>query len=333
MRGRFAVVLFVAGCLVAWNSAPAAAQTHFDLAGTVTDNSGAVVPGATVTLRNIDTGLVRVSVTDDRGKYNFATVPPTGRWTLTAELSGFQTVNREGLEFQANTLPQIDLQMGVAGLAESVTVTAGAPMVRTRESERSAILDQAMLTDLPASGGRDFMSLLKATGEVVQSGGDISLAGQGRRTANFIADGVSMTGREIRTLDGAFGGGSGLSLETIKELQVISSGFKAETGQTGAGTISVVTKSGTNRFEGSVFGYFRPTSLVGDNPITGNPPAKQDRQQWGGVLGGPIFRERDVPRMLELATARDEGDTHVRDELLNYPARSQSGKRLRVISH
>ena len=273
---------------------PASAQTHFDLAGTVTDNSGAVVPGATVTLRNLDTGS-GPRVGDRRARQvQLPTVPPTGRWTLTAELSGFQTITREGLVFQANTLPQIDLQMGVAGLQESVTVTAGAPMVRTRESERSAILDQTMLTDLPASGGRDFMSLLKATGEVVQSGGDISLAGQGRRTANFIADGVSMTGREIRTLDGAFGGGSGLSLETIKELQVITSGFKAETGQTGAGTISVVTKSGTNRFEGTVFGYFRPTSLVGDNPITGLPPAKQDRQQWGGVLGGPIAKDRRI---------------------------------------
>jgi outer membrane receptor protein involved in Fe transport len=292
MRSRVVVVLLVAGLVAGWTAAPASAQTHFDLAGTVTDNSGAVVPGATVTLRNLDTGLVRVSVTDTNGKYNFPTVPPTGNWTLTAELSGFQTVTREGLQFQANTLPQIDLQLGVAGLQESVTVTAGAPMVRTRESERSAILDQAMLTDLPAGGGRDFISLLKATGEVVQSGGDISLAGQGRRTANFIADGVSMTGREIRTLDGAFGGGSGLSIETIKELQVITSGFKAETGQTGAGTISVVTKSGTNRLEGTVFGYFRPTGLVGDNPITGARPAKQDRQQWGGVIGGPIVRDR-----------------------------------------
>ena len=95
MRGRFVVVLLVAGCLVGWNGAPALAQTHFDLAGTVTDNSGAVVPGVTVTLRNLDTGLVRASVTDERGKYNFPTVPPTGRWTLTAELSGFQTVTRE----------------------------------------------------------------------------------------------------------------------------------------------------------------------------------------------------------------------------------------------
>lgn len=293
MRGKFAVVCLMAGLGLGWHAAPALArQTHFDLAGTVTDNSGGVLPGVTVTLRNLDTGLVRTAVTSDQGKYSFPTVPPNGNWTLTVELSGFQTVTREGLQFQANTLPQIDFQLGVAGLEERVTVTAGAPMVRTRESERSAILDQTMLTDLPAGGGRDFMSLLKATGEVVQSGGDISLAGQGRRTANFIADGVSMTGREIRTLDGAFGGGSGLSIETIKELQVITSGFKAETGQTGAGTISVVTKSGTNNFDGSVFGYFRPTSLVGDNPITGNPPAKQDRQQWGGVIGGPILRDK-----------------------------------------
>jgi hypothetical protein len=292
MRCRFIVCLFLIGCLAPWSVALSSAQTHFDLAGTVTDNSGAVLPGVSVTLRNLDTGLVRTAVTSDQGKYYFPTVPPTGTWTLTAELSGFQTVTREGLQFQANTLPQIDLQLGVAGLQEAVTVTAGAPMVRTRESERSAILDQTMLTDLPVGGGRDFMSLLKATGEVVQSGGDISLAGQGRRTANFIADGVSMTGREIRTLDGAFGGGSGLSLETIRELQVITSGFKAETGQTGAGTISVVTKSGTNRFEGTLFGYFRPTSLVGDNPITGTPPAKQDRQQFGAVLGGPITRDK-----------------------------------------
>jgi Carboxypeptidase regulatory-like domain len=289
MRCKCAVVYLIAGLLAGVNVAPAQAQTHFDLAGTVSDNSGGVLPGVTVTLRNLDTGLVRTVVTDESGKYNFPAVPPTGRWTLTAELSGFQSVTRDGLEFQANTLPQINLQLGVATLQETLTVTAGAPMVRTRESERSAILDQSMLTDLPAGGGRDFTALLKATGEVV--GGD-SLAGQGRRTANYIADGVSMTGREIRTLDGAFGGGSGLSLETIKELQVITSGFKAETGQTGAGTISVVTKSGTNRYEGTVFGYFRPTSLVGDNPITGNPPAKQDRQQWGGVLGGPIVRDR-----------------------------------------
>src|SRR6188508_2885471 len=109
MRCRFAVVCLITGVLAGWNTTPALArQTHFDLAGTVTDNSGAVLPGVTVTLRNIDTGLVRTTVTSDLGKYDFPTVPPTGKWTLTAELSGFQTLTRDGLEFQANTLPQID---------------------------------------------------------------------------------------------------------------------------------------------------------------------------------------------------------------------------------
>src|SRR5262245_47736982 len=163
MRCKFAVVCLITSLLVGWNIAPALArQTHFDLAGTVTDNTGAVLPGVTVTLRNVDTGFVRTVVTNEAGKYSFPTVPPTGRWSLTAALSGFQTMTRDGLEFQANTLPQIDLQLGVATVQETLTVTAGAPMVRTRESERSAILDQTMLADLPASGGRDFMSLLKA---------------------------------------------------------------------------------------------------------------------------------------------------------------------------
>ncbi|HUE90166.1 MAG TPA: TonB-dependent receptor [Vicinamibacterales bacterium] len=293
MRCKVLIIFALVGCLAPWNASTASAQvTRFDLAGTVTDNTGAVMPGVTVTLRNMDTGLVRVSVTNESGRYHFPAVPPTGQWVLTGELDGFQTVRREGLTFQANTLPEMNLEMGVAGVAEAVTVTGEAPIVRTRESERSAILDATTLTELPAGDGRNFMSLLKATGEVVGEGGNISLAGQGRRTANFVADGVSMTGREVRTLDGAFGGGTGLSIETIKELQVISSGFKAETGHTGAGTVSVITKSGTNALSGTTFGYFRPTTFIGDNPITGAPPNKQDRQQYGLVLGGPLRRDK-----------------------------------------
>ena len=84
--------------------------------------------------------------------------------------------------------------------------------------------------------------------------------------ANFVADGVSMTGREIRTVNGEFGGGNGLSLDVVKELQVITNGFKAETGQTGAGTISVVTKSGTNTIAGSAYGFWRPIGLGGGKP-------------------------------------------------------------------
>jgi outer membrane receptor protein involved in Fe transport len=108
---------------------------------------------------------------------------------------------------------------------------------------------------------------------------------------NFVADGVSMTGREIRTVNGEFGGGNGLSIDAIKEVQVITNGFKAETGQTGAGTISVVTKSGTNTLSGSAYAFWRPSDLVAANLLTGQKTS-QKRQQYGGTIGGPLKRDR-----------------------------------------
>jgi outer membrane receptor protein involved in Fe transport len=269
--------------------------TRFDLSGVITDGTGAILPGVTITLKNVDTGFSRSTVTDDAGRYSFTALPPTGKWTLTAELSGFGPQRREGLEFQANTKPEVNFQLNVGGVSESVTVQAAAPLVRTRESELSSILEAKQVDELPTNG-RNFLSLLQTSGSVVPLGnspssGGISVNGQGNRTANFLADGVSITGREIRTLNGEFGGGNGLSLDVVKELQVISNGFKAEVGQTGAGTISVVTKSGTNTMAGSAYAFWKPTSFVAANLLTG-AATTQKRQQFGGTLGGPIVKDR-----------------------------------------
>ena len=232
--------LLVAVMLIA---APGFADvTRFDLSGIATDATGAVLPGVTINLTNADTGFKRTTVTDEAGRYSFNALPPTGKWTVDAELQGFSSQKREGLEFQANTKPVINFQLSVGALSEVMTVQASAPLVRTRESELSSIMDAKQVDALPTNG-RNFLSLLQTSGSVVPTGsgsGAISVNGQGIRTANFLADGVSMTGREIRTLNGEFGGGNGLSLDVVKELQVITNGFKAETGQTGAGTISLI---------------------------------------------------------------------------------------------
>ncbi len=267
--------------------------TRFDLAGTVTDGTGGVLPGVTVTLHNVDTGFTRSVVTDGAGRYAFTALPPTGKWTLSTDLSGFAPQRREGLQFQANTKSEINFQLAVGGLQEAVTVEALAPLVRTRESELSSILDAKQVNELPTNG-RNFLSLLETSGSVVPTGngsGNLSLNGQGTRMANFVADGVSMTGREIRTMNGEFGGGNGLSLDVIKELQVISSGFKAETGQTGAGTVSIVTQSGTNTPAGSVYGFWRPADWVAANQLTGIK-SKQTQKQFGATYGGPIVKDR-----------------------------------------
>lgn len=280
-------------CLIAGFAPPAAHANNFDLSGTVTDASGGVLPGATVTVRNVDTGLTRSTVTDSQGRYSFSTLPPTGRWAITVELQGFQTQVREGLQFQANTQPQINFQLGVGAVEQTITVEGSVPLVRTRESERSVVLDEKQVMQLPTNG-RNFLDLLQTSGSVVPTGGgsgNLSINGQGTRMANFQADGVSMTGREIRTLNGEFGGGNGLSLEVIKELQVITNGFRAETGHTGAGSISVITKSGTNTLSGSAIGYWRPSEFVAANQLTGASTTQQ-RQQYGATLGGPILRDR-----------------------------------------
>ena len=266
--------------------------TRFDLSGTITDGTGAVLPGVTVSLANADTGFNRSTVTDGQGRYSFNAIPPTGKWTLSAELQGFAPQHREGLEFLANTKPEINFELNVGSLQEAITVQAESPLVRTRESELSSILDARQVDALPTNG-RNFLSLLQTSGSVVPTGtgsGALSVNGQGIRMANFVADGVSMTGREIRTLNGEFGGGNGLSLDVVKELQVITNGFKAETGQTGAGTISIVTKSGTNTLAGSAYGFWRPTAWVAANLLTG-AKTTQKRRQFGGTIGGPIRKD------------------------------------------
>src|SRR3954470_23837463 len=289
-RHPIRLFLSAAALLLALVASARADVTRFDLSGTVVDGTGGVLPGVTVTLKNVDTGFVRSATTDDQGRYTFSALNPTGRWTLPVELQGVAPQNREGLEFQANTKPEIDFRMGVGTLQEAVTVQASAPLIRTRESELSTILDATQVENLPTNG-RNFLSLLQTSGSVVPTGGtsssNLSVNGQGTRMANFVADGVSMTGREIRTVNGEFGGGNGLSLGVVKELQVITNGFKAETGQTGAGTISIVTKSGTNNVDGSVYGFWRPTDWVAASLLNG-AATTQKRQQFGGTIGGPI---------------------------------------------
>src|SRR5580765_6634521 len=267
--------------------------TRFDLSGAVTDASGGVLPGVTITLKNADTGSSRSTVTDAQGRYSFAALNPTGKWTLSVELPGFAPQNREGLEFQANTKPEINFQLSVGGVQETVTVQASSPLIRTRESELSTILGAKQVEELPTNG-RNFLSLLQTSGSVVPTGGtsssNLSVNGQGTRMTNFVADGVSMTAREIRTVNCEVGGGNGLSIDVIKSLQVITNGFKAETGQTGAGTISVVTKSGTNTVQGSVYGFVRPTAWVAANLLTGAKNAQQ-RQQVGSMPGVPLKKD------------------------------------------
>ena len=162
---RYVLVTLFAS-LVAVPSVVRGDITRFDLSGTITDGTGAVLPGVTVSLANADTGFNRSTVTDGQGRYSFNAIPPTGKWTLSAELQGFAPQHREGLEFLANTKPEVNFELKVGSLQEAITVQAESPLVRTRESELSSILDARQVDALPTNG-RNFLSLLQTSGSVV----------------------------------------------------------------------------------------------------------------------------------------------------------------------
>ena len=269
-------------------AAPASAQVStFDLSGTALDQSSAVLPGATVSLRNTKTGLVRTEVTDDRGRYHFIALPVVGEYSVKIALPGFGAEERAGLIFQANTKPVIDFTLKLASLAEATTVVGAAPILETRKAELSLTVDQQKIATMPLNG-RNYLDLANfATGVHGAAGrGDLSVNGQLGRNIDYVVDGVSN-----KVIEWGDASKTGLSLDVVQEFQVITSQFSAEFGHSLGGIVSAVTKSGTNEFHGTGYLYDRPGALDAKNGLTGTrTPFNQ--QQFGTVLSGPIVKDR-----------------------------------------
>ena len=282
--GRF----ILAACVVIALASPAAAQVStFDLSGTVLDPSSAVLPGATITLRNTKTGLVRTETADERGRYHFIALPVVGEYSLKVELSGFAADERASLVFQANTRPVIDVTLKLAAMAEATTVQGNAPILETRKAELSLTVDQQKIETMPLNG-RNYLDLANFAPGVhgAATRGDLSINGQLGRNIDYVVDGVSN-----KVIEWGDASKTGLSLDVLQEFQVITSQFSAEFGHALGGIVSAVTKSGTNDLHGTTYIYDRPGRLDADNALTGTR-APFNQQQFGGVLSGPIVKNR-----------------------------------------
>lgn len=279
--------LLVALVAIASAGAAFAQVSTFDLSGTITDDSGAVLPGATVSLRNAKTGFARDIVSDERGRYHFIALPVVGEYAVKAELAGFASQQRAGLVFQANTKPVIDFTLKLASVAELITVEGAAPILETRKAELSLTIDQQKIETMPLNG-RNYLGLALFSPGVNPSAlrGDISVNGQLGRNVEYVVDGVSN-----KVIEWGDASKTGLSLDIIQEFQVISSQFSAEFGHALGGIVSAVTKSGTNEFRGTGYVYERPGRFDSRNHLT-NQRAPFNQQQFGGVLSGPIIRNR-----------------------------------------
>ena len=306
-------LVFLCLSLFFLSSSPLHAQTfRGTILGTVTDSSGGAVPGATVTIKNLDTGLTRTVVTSDDGSYS-APELPIGNYSVTVEKSGFKEGVVTGVKVEVSSERRADFTLQPGELAQKVEVQGEAlPMVESTSNTLGGIVESKVVTSLPVNG-RDYQKLIflapGVTGSPDQitdspgSFGIFSVNGARGRANNFLLDGTDMNDgyRNDPAINeaGTYGTPATiLPVEAIAELR-IASNFEAEYGRSAGGVINVVTKSGTNQFHGSALEFFRNTDLNARNYFNpaANQPGGQPQEpfhnnQFGGSLGGPIIQDR-----------------------------------------
>lgn len=275
--------------------------TTADLLGTVTDPSGAVIPHAQITVKNLDTNATHSAVSDDAGDYTVRLLP-AGHYSLVAEASGFQKLTIQNLSLSIGDRLREDLHLQVGSATQSVEVIANATAVHTDESNLSTLVTSHAMQDLPLNG-RDFVVLAQfAPGAnegyttALPSGNRpddrrmtsaVAVNAQNPSYNNFLLDGLDDNERYIGTVI------IKPSVDALEEMKVESNLYSAELGRTGGAVVNFITKSGTNTLHGTAFEYLRNQVTDAKNffSLPGpTPPYKQN--QFGGSLGGPIRKDK-----------------------------------------
>ncbi len=274
----------------------ALAQTQMTTAaidGFVSDTSGGVLPGVEVEVRNVDTNLTRSLVTDSEGRFSSLQLPP-GRYTVTFKLSGFATLVQENITVTVGQALRLAPEMKPSGVAETVNVTVPATAVDTSRTTAATTLDETTIGTTPILG-RKFEDLLTLTPgvSVVQGpdGDEITFSGQRGVFNNISLDGGDYNNGFFGEQVGGQRAAIDITLDAVKEFQVIASGANAEFGRTAGGVVNVITKSGTNNVAGSLFHYQRLEGLT-SNTSDGKPLQDFHREQSGGTVGGPLVKNK-----------------------------------------
>ena len=289
-----AIVLVLAVMLAA--SPVAAQQTNGNITGRVVDAQGGVVPGATVTAVQQESGFTRTDVSDAEGVYRLQALP-VGHYNVTVELQGFTTLKREGLVVAVGQTLTVDFTLTVGTLSETVTVTGESPLIEVTASSVGGVVDVGRIESLPLNG-RQFANLaatIPGVGLGFHSDPTKStqyspqINGGNGRNINYQIDGGDNNDDTVGGLLQMY------PLEAIQEFNFVTSRSKAEYGRSQGGVMNIVTKSGTNQLKGSWFTLFRDKSM---NAITqtelNNDVPKQDYRRWqyGGSAGGPIVLDK-----------------------------------------
>lgn len=273
-----------------------AQQGTSEIGGRVTDTQGGILPGCTIVITNEETGIYREVATSVGGSYFVPHLVP-GRYRISAKLAGFKGLERHGVVLQVGQTTTLDLVLEVGTLAESVTVTAETPLIDLSTTEVGGHISSAELQELPAAN-RNYMAFIgNVPGTVFVPSGEFlndSFQANGQPTAanNIVFDGANNTDEQRGS---NVGGQTRAANESIQEVQVMTNQFDAEYGRASGAVINAVTKSGTNQFRGSVFGFFTGKAMTArDFFARVNHDEKPDvgKDEWGGTIGGPIKRNK-----------------------------------------
>ena len=297
---RFLASSILAAFVAASIATSARAQSATgSIEGAIVDQTGAVMPGVTVTVVQTSTGLTRTAVSDENGLFRIPLLPP-GVYDVATDLSGFTPRKLPELMLNIGQTLTLRIQMAVLGVAETVNVSGGTPIIETSRSQVSSTITEASVQNLPVNG-RNFIDFALLTPGVTRDvrTGDISFAGQRGTLNSLVVDGADNNNTFFGQAVGRTGSGRApyqFSQDAVKEFQVNSNSFSAEYGRAGGAVINVVTKSGTNDLRGSIFEFYRDKALNANNAINvlnNRPKSPYHYNQFGGTLGGPIRPNRD----------------------------------------
>jgi hypothetical protein len=266
------------------------------ITGTLSDPQGASIPGATVVVRNIDTGIDHTLKTNDAGIY-LAAFLQSGKYEIHASKDGFATVVRQGLNLQVGQTLAIDFELPIKAAQATVTVTGESPVLDTEKTETSQVVSQTLVQNLPINGRRWDNFVLLTPGVTNDGGfGLVSYRGiSGIYNENSV-DGANNNQAFFSEARGRTRIAYVYSMDTIKEFQVSASNYSAEFGQAAGGVVNAVTKSGTNAVHGDLFYFLRYPTLNALDPINKanhifTQPVHQ-QQQFGGSVGGHIIKDK-----------------------------------------
>jgi hypothetical protein len=258
----------------------------------VKDESGGVLPGASVTIRNVETNFQRNLTTGPDGRFVAPQLPP-GRYSVTVSQPGFATLVQDGLALTVGQAISLSLTLKVSAVQQTITVT-GSPVLDTTKTESSSTLNERTVESTPVLG-RKFEDLLTLTPgvSIVQGpdGDEINFNGQRGIFNNISLDGGDYNNGFFGEQYGGQRAAIDITMDAVKEFQVVATGASAEFGRTAGGVVNVVTKSGTNDLHGSFF-HFQRLEGLSANTSDGKPLRDFHREQFGGTIGGPIVKDR-----------------------------------------